>query len=784
MNVESLKSELQQVLDNDVVLRKEFNGLKRSLSDYRNQLIMRDEDCKRLQVTIDVLNTKLIVLERDNTAYKAELTSFKELRGTINEQLQEKQIEIDARLEEIQGLRDDLNTMAASYEAQIEEIKSSSDLELARVKEEFTSQINELKTNTHYKESGIKEEFENRVSELSINWADREQSLLLNHEEEVTSLKSNYEAELSNLRADHAVQLSSAAASSSEENETLRNSHLLTISQLEEQHAQALVNLEESYTTEISNLRAALEEQRSTLTNNFNSQLELLREESYNTEIQLTGEHQLQLEELKIVHTTLMDETILGHETKIASLINEYEEKLSNTLIHSTTQNSKLNDELTKIREESGDNGEMIRSLTEEVTSKNLEITDLTTQITNLSEQLSGESGKVEALSLDFENYKQNASLSVNEQVNELNTQIASLNLAHSDYVEELNAQIDGLNLELKNMALLLEATANSLGETESALELKVEELANANHLIEQLNFKIESFETSSTEKEGELENYKLEFEASVKDELKTQELEYQKLLAENSNLIEEIDLAQDKVEAQETEITLLKGELEEIRIQSLGKSEYFKETLANRNFEITNLEANNAALTTELSQLKNEVAVLRDQVNNGSESETQLASLQQSYDALIAEKLELSKEIDVLQTVLSGLNESVTAMNEKISQYETEIESLRNTAKVEEQEAFIDRLFKQIDNLNDQKLALLDEKEQMANQLLKMNDVIGNISQQVDSEQIDVTGLNNHRKNVILANNSGGTEEKGHMKEQINDLVREIDKCIALLSA
>jgi chromosome segregation ATPase len=784
MNVESLKSELQQVLDNDVVLRKEFNGLKRSLSDYRNQLIMRDEDCKRLQVTIDVLNTKLIVLERDNTAYKAELTSFKELRGTINEQLQEKQIEIDARLEEIQGLRDDLNTMAASYEAQIEEIKSSSDLELARVKEEFTSQINELKTNTHYKESGIKEEFENRVSELSINWADREQSLLLNHEEEVTSLKSNYEAELSNLRADHAVQLSSAAASSSEENETLRNSHLLTISQLEEQHAQALVNLEESYTTEISNLRAALEEQRSTLTNNFNSQLELLREESYNTEIQLTGEHQLQLEELKIVHTTLMDETILGHETKIASLINEYEEKLSNTLIHSTTQNSKLNDELTKIREESGDNGEMIRSLTEEVTSKNLEITDLTTQITNLSEQLSGESGKVEALSLDFENYKQNASLSVNEQVNELNTQIASLNLAHSDYVEELNAQIDGLNLELKNMALLLEATANSLGETESALELKVEELANANHLIEQLNFKIESFETSSTEKEGELENYKLEFEASVKDELKTQELEYQKLLAENSNLIEEIDLAQDKVEAQETEITLLKGELEEIRIQSLGKSEYFKETLANRNFEITNLEANNAALTTELSQLKNEVAVLRDQVNNGSESETQLASLQQSYDALIAEKLELSKEIDVLQTVLSGLNESVTAMNEKISQYETEIESLRNAAKVEEQEAFIDRLFKQIDNLNDQKLALLDEKEQMANQLLKMNDVIGNISQQVDSEQIDVTGLNNHRKNVILANNSGGTEEKGHMKEQINDLVREIDKCIALLSA
>jgi predicted nucleic acid-binding Zn-ribbon protein len=125
-----------------------------------------------------------------------------------------------------------------------------------------------------------------------------------------------------------------------------------------------------------------------------------------------------------------------------------------------------------------------------------------------------------------------------------------------------------------------------------------------------------------------------------------------------------------------------------------------------------------------------------------------------------------------------------VLEINAKLTTYESEIESLRNNAKMEEQEAFIDRLFKQIDSLNDQKLALLDEKEQMANQLLKMNDVVGSISQQVDSERIDVSSLNNHRKNVILANNSEGVSEKPQMKEQINDLVREIDKCIALLSA
>ena len=784
MNVESLKSELQQVLDNDVVLRKEFNGLKRSLSDYRNQLIMRDEDCKRLQVTIDVLNTKLLVLERDNTNYKAELASFKELRGSIKEQLQAKQDEIEARLSEIQSLRDDLNTMAASYESHIEEIKNDAGSELERVKEELTFQINELRTNTHYKETGIREEFENRVSELSINWADREQSLLLNHEESLSRLKYTYENEIQGLKAGQALQLSTLTSSSQQELDFMKHSHQVTLSQLEASHNDKLVRLEENYVSEIANLRSALEEQRSTLTNNFNGQLDALRSELSSKEAELKEVHEHQLQELKASHDSLMNETVQNHEAKVTSLIGEYEEKLSNTLIHSTTQNSKLSEELIKIQEENSDSGERFEALCKDLESKDLHISELNLQLGSLGIQLQAGTEKIENLSAEFEGYKQNASLSVSEQVNELNLQIASLNLTHSDYVEELNAQIDNLNLELKNMGLLFETTTNTLSETESSLELKVQELEQANQQIENLNSRIGSFETSFTDREAELENYKLEVQASAGEELKAKTLEYDKLLAENTNLIDEIDLAQDKVEAQESEITVLKGELEELRQQSIGKSEYFKETLANRNFEITNLEANNAAFNTELSQLKNEVVVLRDQVKHSAESGSQLGVIQQSLDAAAAEKLSLSAEVDVLQTVISGLNESVAAMNEKISAYEAEIESLKSNAKIEEQEAFIDRLFKQIDGLNDQKLALLDEKEQMANQLLKMNDVIGSISQHVDSERIDVTGLNNHRKNVILANNSGGADEKSHMKEQINDLVREIDKCIALLSA
>ncbi len=784
MNVQSIKSELQEVLDNDVVLRKEFNELKRSLSDYRNQLIMRDEDCKRLQVTIDVLNTKLVVMERDNNNYKAELTAFKELRGTIKDQLQAKQEEIEARLAEIQSLKDDLNSIVASYESKIEEIQNENTSELTRVKDDFNAQIIDLKTNTHYKEAGIKEEFENRASELAINWADREQSLVLMHEEEIIALNSAHVLEVNNLSSHFENQLSEYKNASEEEVLTLKQNHQIKLTQLEESLTASSQGLEQNFQSEITNLRIALEEQRSTLTNNFNTQVESLTQEFTEKENRLSAGYENQILELNKAHELILTETVSSHEVKTASIINEYEEKLSNTLIHSNSQNSKLNEELAKAQLESDRSVNVLGELAQSLEVKTAEVENLSAQLNDLELRLLNEADRNTNLNSEFELFKQNASLSASEQVNELNNQIAGLNLSHSDYVNELSNQIENLNTELTNLGLLFEATTNHLSEAESVIAQKTNELTEAYTKIELLNNELSVFTNSISEKESELENFKSTIELSSKEEILAKEIEYQKLLAENSNLIEEIDLAQDKVEAQEAEITLLKGELEEVRIQSLGKSDYFKETLANKNFEITNLEANHAAMVEEITQLKNEVSELKGQLSNSLQSSEALAEAQNNYNLLNNEKQSLLVEMDVMQTVISGLNESVVAMNEKIANYETEIESLRNNAKVAEQEAFIDRLFMQIDGLNDQRLALLDEKEQMANQLLKMNEVIGNISQQVDSERIDVTDLNSHRKNIILANNSDAVTEKPQMKKQINDLVREIDKCIALLSA
>ena len=159
--------------------------------------------------------------------------------------------------------------------------------------------------------------------------------------------------------------------------------------------------------------------------------------------------------------------------------------------------------------------------------------------------------------------------------------------------------------------------------------------------------------------------------------------------------------------------------------------------------------------------------------------------NMQEEFDMLLASKTELENQINGYQSSIGLLNTELFELNASIGDYQTEISNLKSVSKADEQDAFIDRLFKQIDILNDEKLSLLSEKEEMAVQLLKMNDTVSVISKQVDAHDIDITELDNHRKNIILANGSSNiSSEKTGMKKQINELVREIDKCIALLSA
>ncbi len=273
--------------------------------------------------------------------------------------------------------------------------------------------------------------------------------------------------------------------------------------------------------------------------------------------------------------------------------------------------------------------------------------------------------------------------------------------------------------------------------------------------------------------------------QSTYNQQLENQKTEFDKLLVENTALISEIDSVSDKLESNEAELALIKSELQEINSSSEGRVVDLKETLNSKNYELTNLAANNSALQTELELLKAELESAKAEVKLAQESNELYLKLQDELNVVAANKSDIEGQVSGYQSTIGLLNTELFDLKNTIQSYQNEISNLKSESKTDEQEAFIDRLFKQIDILNDEKLGLLSEKEAMAVELLKMNNTVSEISQHIDSHSIDITELDNHRKNVILAGGSSNvSSEKTIMKKQISELVREIDKCIALLSA
>jgi chromosome segregation ATPase len=771
MNVENIKSELQQVLDSDVALRKEYNEIKRSLSDYRNQLIQRDEDCKRLQVSIDVLNTKLVVMERDNTNYKSEVSSFKELRNNIREQLQEKQDEINGLLSKIDELNGQLASISSEYELKIAELQNASQEEIAGLTSSYETQLAELKSNTTYQQSGIRNELETKINDLTNTYNTTYQETVTSYEAQIEQLKSDFNSQLESLKQESESRIASLSGSSEEAVAHLTSEYELKISGLTHQWGIEKTEITSSYENQISSLSGAYAAEKTDLINSYESKITDLNTELSEKQVQFESELNNTIEsltqsysekenELKAFYENELLNTSSSSGSLIETLKAEYEEKLSNTVLHSNTQNSKLAEDMSKVVVENEHFKEKIREMVYHIDSQNTQIEDLTVTAGIKDSEIANHLNSYSTLSSEFEAYKVSQLSTIDEQVSVLNAKITDLEALITEKdssISELTASVEDKNNQISGL-------------TDSKSELQ-----------EQFNILSVSF---NLEKEN-FEHFKNELEVSNAQLLQNKDIEFNKLLAENTSLISEIDATADKLEATEGELQLITAELTELKAITEGKAADLKETLDAKNFEITTLTANNMALQTEMDLVKAELENVRLElksaicVNEGS------LSLQEDYNTLLYVKGELENQLSAFQATVEGLNSQVAELNEKIAGYEIEIGQLKSSTKADEQDAFVDRLFKQIDLLSDERLNLLNEKEEMANQLLKMNDTVASISQHVDSHNIDITELDSHRKNVILAGSSSNSgTEKTVMKKQINELVREIDKCIALLSA
>lgn len=89
-----------------------------------------------------------------------------------------------------------------------------------------------------------------------------------------------------------------------------------------------------------------------------------------------------------------------------------------------------------------------------------------------------------------------------------------------------------------------------------------------------------------------------------------------------------------------------------------------------------------------------------------------------------------------------------------------------------------ISRISDKVDQLHERLMRLSEEKK-------ALEKTIGELSNQLDQKQSEITSLTEENGKLKLAGSLAGEgENKTEMKLKINELVREIDKCIALLNA
>lgn len=231
-----IKSDLQELLDSDIQLRKEYTELKRALSDYRNQLISRDEDCKRLQVTIDILNTKLVVMERDNTAFKAELSTLKEIRDTVNEQLATKQSEIDAVMQRFSIIQNEFEAERSQFSIQLNDLKARAEADRVQLDESWQFRNNQQIEKSKSELEALKAEFvnisEHREFELNAQIQQLQSQLSVQKHE----LEAQLKQEWLNKEADYITQINNLNA----EKSNIAEHFNAQFAALHEQHASEL----------------------------------------------------------------------------------------------------------------------------------------------------------------------------------------------------------------------------------------------------------------------------------------------------------------------------------------------------------------------------------------------------------------------------------------------------------------------------------------------------------------------------------------------------------------
>lgn len=455
-------------------------------------------------------------------------------------------------------------------------------------------------------------------------------------------------------------------------------------------------------------------------------------------------------------------------------------------------------------------NSESSKKQQEIISEKESKLAELRSSVSKFEFEVNSKSSELEQLQAQLKQQAQEAEEKENgflDLINELKFQISNLqnesanlslfkdeanalSIQNADYaskIRELIFHIDAQNTTQENLEKeisLLKGKLSSSDAEKAQLSLSLSGTSVKDEEISALNEELQSTKQKVVLLEGQiktandlidaqnksisnLENLNLELKNELSNSLKDFTMENELLIRDNSDLIAEMDLLKleneellsNKLEAKSEELIKLLSQLniKETLILSLIEEKSALLTLVD---ELKNSSSNSTELSASISSLNSEITALTNQL---SELEN---SSKLNIEALEFEKNNLNLTIVDLQTQLKDL------------------ESNQLSSESSKDEAFIDKLFKQIDILNDEKLTLETDNEEAKSALKELQAKYENLSQVIENQKLEMTDLEERNKQIKLATTLAVSgKDKTGLKLKINELVREIDKCIALLS-
>jgi chromosome segregation ATPase len=538
---------------------------------------------------------------------------------------------------------------------------------------------------------------------------------------------------------------------------------------------------------------------KSSLVDELRFQIELQKEEFEQREnglLDLINSLKNEIESFKNVHTELSSDQ--EHMSKLSVQNAEYAGKIRELIYHIDAQNQQetsLNEKITELESQIKNTDEEIESLKAQLNNQvefSFEKEKLIEELNNessLNSELQNELSFSKHTITDLKQNIKNLEETQLQLISENNDLKESFKVEHelmqkdnADLIAELGLiQIEIETIKTENLELTNSVTR--LNELSSELELK-------NNLVQDLKTQLTEFETSNENNKllsDELAELKIQFinQETIVDEFNLLKEKYTDITDEfNQSIInlnlksEDYNQLMDDYSTLNTKFMILQNEFEELNEEHVGISEIRNE-LFSLNELLNEKNTNIHQLELELERLQNNI-----NSNNSGNNSTELEKVNQ-----------LTLETEILHQQLTDLDEySKKLVNEFefeksnltiiISDLKNQLTQQKSTINSSNEDAFIDKLFKQIDLLNDENALLSTENDDIKDALTDIHKKYESLSQVIENQKNEIINLEERNKQIKLATElEVSDEETTDMRLKINELVREIDKCIALLS-